>query len=302
MTISRLRIFGKPEDFATVFSVSIKPVTIFLMTSDIFSISERVVVITGGLGQLGRQFSRALAARGARIAVFDVAAEAPGAGEGLGEEFSPRNLLICPVDVTRRSSIEAGLARVLEVWGPPYALINNAALDSPPNAPPEENGPFETQPGESFDRVLEVNTKGVILCCQVVGSRMAQAGRGSIINIASIYGLVSPDQRIYEYRRSSGAQFFKPAAYSVSKSALLNLTRYLATYWAAKNIRVNTLTLGGVFNHQDPRFLEGYCRRVPLGRMAREDEYNGAVIFLISDASSYMTGANMILDGGWTAW
>jgi NAD(P)-dependent dehydrogenase (short-subunit alcohol dehydrogenase family) len=151
--------------------------------------------------------------------------------------------------------------------------------------------------------VMQVNTKGVFLCCQVIGGAMAAADRGSIVNISSIYGLVSPNQSIYEYRReATGMPFVKPVAYSVSKSALFNLTRYLATYWAKNNVRVNTLTFGGVFNEQDPKFLENYCARVPLGRMAREDEYNGAIIFLLSDASSYMTGSNVVIDGGWTAW
>ena len=272
------------------------------MTEDIFSVRDRIVVVTGGLGQLGRQFSLALAGRGARVAVFDVAASPERISERFGADLGPENLRFFPVDVTSRSSLEAALAQVNEIWGVPQALINNAALDSPPNAPAAENGPFETQPEDSFSRVMEVNAGGVVLCCQVVGGQMAQAGRGSIVNIASIYGLVSPDQRIYEYRRTETSTFFKPVAYSVSKSALLNLTRYLATYWAEKQVRVNTLTLGGVFNHQDREFLQGYCHRVPLGRMAREDEYNGAIIFLVSEASSYMTGANLILDGGWTAW
>jgi NAD(P)-dependent dehydrogenase (short-subunit alcohol dehydrogenase family) len=274
----------------------------FFMARDIFDLQDRVVVITGGLGQLGRQFTLALIERGARVAIFDFQADAPGAMERFGGQVTKENLLLHKVDVTRRDSIEAALKAVNEVWGVPHALINNAALDSPPGAPAEENGPFETYPESSWDKVMDVNVKGVVLCCQVIGGQMASAGRGSILNVASIYGVVSPDQRIYEYRRTGGATFFKPVAYSASKSALLNLTRYLATYWADKNVRVNTLTFAGVFNNQDEQFLEGYCAKVPLGRMAREDEYNGAVIYLVSDASSYMTGSNMIIDGGWTAW
>lgn len=272
------------------------------MPEDLFSVQEKVVVITGGLGQLGRQFSMALAERGARVAVFDLKTSEKTVAERFDAQASNENLRFLEADITDRSSIEAALKKVNNAWGVPHALINNAALDSPPGAPAGENGPFESYPESSWDAVMAVNLKGVFLCCQVIGGQMAKAGRGSVVNISSIYGLVSPDQRIYKYRESSGLPFYKPAAYSTSKSGVLNLTRYLATYWASRNVRVNTLTFGGVFNNQDEKFLKGYQSRVPLGRMAREDEYNGAVIFLISDASSYMTGSNLIIDGGWTAW
>lgn len=271
------------------------------MAEDLFSVQGKVVVVTGGLGQLGRQFCRALVGRGARVAVFDLRADQDKAAARFGDLANHENLLLVPCDVTRRASIEAALEKVVSRWPTPHGLVNNAALDSPPNAPAEENGPFEAYPEASWDKVMEVNVKGVFQCCQVVGGRMAETGRGSIVNISSVYGLVSPDQRIYEYRRKEGAPFFKPVAYSASKSALFNLTRYLATYWAGRGVRVNTLTFGGVFNNQDETFLQNYAVRVPLGRMAREDEYNGAVVFLVSDASSYMTGSNLVIDGGWTA-
>jgi NAD(P)-dependent dehydrogenase (short-subunit alcohol dehydrogenase family) len=204
--------------------------------------------------------------------------------------------------VASRSSLARALASIEADWGVPQGLVNAAAIDSPPDAPPEENGPFETYPVESWDKIMGVNVKGVMLGCQVIGGAMAKAGRGSIINIASIYGLVSPDQSLYEYRRRRGETFYKPVAYSASKSALYNLTRYLATYWGPKGVRVNTLTPGGVFAGQEADFLAEYTRRVPMGRMAKQDELDGAVVYLLSDASSYVTGANLVVDGGWTAW
>jgi NAD(P)-dependent dehydrogenase (short-subunit alcohol dehydrogenase family) len=131
---------------------------------------------------------------------------------------------------------------------------------------------------------------------------MARAGRGSIVNISSVYGMLSPVQDLYEFRRARGETYAKPAAYSVSKGALVNLTRYLATYWAKDGVRVNTLTLAGVWNDQDPEFLDAFAARSPMGRMLDEREALGALVFLASDASSYVTGSNLVVDGGWSAW
>jgi NAD(P)-dependent dehydrogenase (short-subunit alcohol dehydrogenase family) len=252
--------------------------------TDLFSLQDRVAVVTGGAGQLGREIVRGLEERGARVAVFDLEAE----------RFR--------VDVTDRTAIEQATEAVAIEWGAPHVLVNAAALDSPPDAPPEEVGPVESYPEEAFDAVMDVNVKGTFLCCQVVGARMAAEGRGSIVNISSVYGMLSPVQDVYEFRRRGGEQFFKPVAYSVSKSALYNLTRYLATYWAKTGVRVNTLTLAGVFNEQPQEFLDAYTARMPLGRMAHPREVVGPVVFLASDASSYVTGANVVVDGGWSAW
>lgn len=272
------------------------------MPAELFDVASRVVVITGALGQLGSQFARTLLERGAAVAALDVPAQIGRAGDVFGEWAKHERLACIAADVTRRDSLEAALAEIERRLGTPGGLINNAALDSPPGASGNDNPRFESYAESTFDQVMDVNVKGVFLCCQVFGGAMAAAGRGSIINISSIYGLVSPDQRIYDYRRAAGEEFYKPIGYSVSKSALLNLTRYLATYWAGQGVRVNTVTFAGVFNKQDPRFLDEYCKRVPLGRMARADEYDGAIVFLLSDASSYMTGSNLVLDGGWTSW
>lgn len=264
------------------------------MTDDMFRLDGQVVIVTGGHGRLGRQFSRAIVERGGRVVVIDRVQD-PQVTD------SVRMRSIC-ADVTSRVSLEEALRDIESHFGSPTGLVNCAALDSPPGAPPEENGPFETYPETAWDAVLDVNLKGAFLCSQVFGGRMAARGEGSIINISSIYGMVSPDQHLYEYRRRQGETFYKPVAYSASKSGLLNLTRYLATYWAERGVRVNTLTLAGVFDHQHPAFLAEYQKKVPLGRMARADEYDGVVVFLLSRAASYITGSNLVADGGFTAW
>jgi NAD(P)-dependent dehydrogenase (short-subunit alcohol dehydrogenase family) len=261
------------------------------VTDPLFDLSGRVAVVTGGMGQLGLVYVKGLVARGMRVAIFDV----------VGGEL-PDGVQSFEVDVTDRESIAEATRAVEAEWGVPHVLVNNAGLDSPPDAPASEVGPFESYPEESFTAVMDVNVKGTFLASQEIGGAMAREGRGSIVNVSSIYGLLSPVQDLYAFRREQGETFVKPVAYSVSKSAILNLTRYLATYWAKAGVRVNTLTLAGVWNDQPSEFLDAYNARAPMGRMLEADEALGAVVFLASDASSYVTGSNLVVDGGWSAW
>jgi NAD(P)-dependent dehydrogenase (short-subunit alcohol dehydrogenase family) len=273
--------------------------------SALFSLKNEVVVLTGGYGLIGSALAKGLAELGAKVAVIEAKLD-DAKTRALGSDES---IAVFAADVTKRDQLERALAGIRARWGAPTALVANAALDSPPDASAEENGPFESYPEASWDRVMEVNGKGVFLCAQVFGGAMADAGRGAIVNVGSIYGVVSPDQSLYEYRRKDGETFYKPAAYAASKSALYNFTRYLATYWGPKNVRANIVTFAGVFNKQDPRFLEAYAAKIPLRRpdhehlanMAAPEDYLGAVAFLLSPASSYMTGAELRVDGGFTA-
>jgi NAD(P)-dependent dehydrogenase (short-subunit alcohol dehydrogenase family) len=268
----------------------------------LFDLSGRAAVVTGGMGQLGAEYAAALSERGMRVAILDVVAEPkPGAAD-LSRGLSEGSIRTFAADVTDREIVEGVAAEIEASWGVPHLLVNNAAIDAPPDAPAVEVGPFETYPLAAFDRVMDVNVKGTLVPCQVFGAAMARARRGSIINVSSVYGLLSPVQELYDFRRREGETFVKPVSYSVSKSAILNLTRYLATYWAADGVRVNTLTLAGVSNEQPSEFVEAYTARVPLGRMLEAREAVGAVVFLAADASSYVTGANVVVDGGWSAW
>ncbi len=262
----------------------------------LFNLSGKTAIVTGAAGQLGGEYVRALLGAGASVAALDIRPDNP---KGNLKEIDSERFQLAEVDITSRASIRSALETVTARFGNPDILINNAAIDAPPDACEQETGPFETYPESSWELMMDVNLKGLFLCCQVIGGHMATTGGGSIINISSIYGMVSPDQRIYEYKDKP---FFKPVTYSVTKSGILNLSRYLATYWAKNNVRVNTLTLGGVFNNQDNVFLKNYTDKVPLGRMAKQNEYNGAILYLASGASSYMTGANIIIDGGYSCW
>ena len=258
----------------------------------------RVVVLTGGAGLLGRHYLKSLCAAGARVIVADIDKER--AHDAV--DMFPDSAVAIGVDVADAGSVNRMMKQIAEWFGRIDALVNNAAID--PKFDRANAGIhtscFENYSLEAWRRTLDINLTGAFLCTQAAAPLLLSSGRGSVVNIASIYGLVGPDQRIY---RQNGEQVqFKPIAYSVTKSAMIGFTRYLATYWAGTGIRVNTLTLGGVEADHDPEFVRRYSEKTPLGRMARQDEYGGALVFLLSDASSYMTGANLVIDGGWTAW
>ena len=257
-----------------------------------FNIENKVIVLTGGSGNLGSIYAEYLISNGAKVCNFDLTSPKDI------NKFDEKHYLFLKTDVTDKENISDSLKLVLEKFGCPQGLINNAALDSPPGDSELINGPFENYPEEAWDKVIDVNLKSIFLTCQIIGKEMAENSGGSIINISSHYGLISPDQRIYNYREN----FYKPISYSASKSGIFNITRYLSTYWGQQSIRVNSLTLGGVFDNQDEEFVNNYSKKVPLGRMAEKHEYNGVIHFLLSDASSYITGSNIVSDGGWTAW
>lgn len=266
--------------------------------SDKFSLTGRVAIVTGALGLLGRNHCLALAEAGAQVVVADLnqtAAEAFAAT--LGD-----NHLGIGLNVTDEANVQQARDRILERYGRIDILVNNAALNEAVENPAMalELTAFEHFPVAQFRASLEVNVTGVFLCAQVFGSVMAQQGKGSIINVASTYGLVGPDQTIY--RNEAGEQtFYKTAAYPATKGAVVNFTRFLAAYWGQKGIRVNTLSPGGVENSQNEFFIKNYSAKTVLGRMAQPDDYQGAIVFLASDASAYMSGANLVVDGGWTA-
>lgn len=275
-----------------------------MKTSDLFDLSGKAAIVTGGAGLLGQEFCRTLAEAGAGVVVADLQMEA---AEKVARRLSEEGLKAIPVqvDVTQPASTQALVQKTLQAFRRLDVLVNSAALD--PKFDPQANalrgavsGAFEDYPLEQWRQALDVNLTGLFLCCQAAVKPMLEQGRGSIINICSMYGLVGPDQRLYQ--REGVQTAFKPVYYSVTKAGVVGLTNYLATYYAGKNLRVNALTPGGVYNGHDETFLKAYSARAVMGRMARKDEMNGAILFLASEASSYMTGANLVVDGGWTAW
>lgn len=268
--------------------------------TDRFRIDGRVAVVTGALGNLGPVWAQALLEAGATVVGLDLPGATPNAAfEALQSAHSSRLTLI-GASVTDRAALSAARDEVLARHDVPSVLVNNAGIDAPPAADGGGHR-LEDIPFEVNRRIFEVNTLGLFQVTQLFGGDMAKAGRGSIINIGSLYASVSPDQRFYDHIVSD-PPFLKPPAYGASKAAIVNLTKYLATTWGKHGVRVNTLSPGGVLGAQDEQFKRKFCDRVPLGRMAVYQDLIGPLQFLASDASAYVTGAELRVDGGFTAW
>lgn len=269
-----------------------------------FDLTGRVAVVTGGAGLLGAEFCKTLAEAGAAVAVVELNGEAAHkVVDGLTKAGYRAKAI--PADITKPDSVNAMVASVLADFGRLDVLVNSAALDpkfdSDAAAKGIAPGAFEDYPLADWNAAMSVNLTGMFLVTQAcVRPMLAQGKKGSIINICSTYGLNGPDQRIYIKDEKRVA--FKPVYYTVSKAGVLGFVKYLAAYYAETEIRVNALTPGGVFNDHEEYFVKNYSAKTILGRMAKKDEMNGALLFLASDASSYMTGNNLVVDGGWTAW
>lgn len=264
-----------------------------------FSLQNKVAIVTGALGLLGKNHCEALADAGANVVVADL-------DETKCSKFAEKLLtesLGCKLDVTNCESIKNLLNKTILNLGKVDILINNAAINDMVENPKNNtnDSQFENYSLGNWNNSLSVNLTGTFLCSQIIGKEMVKQKSGNIINIASTYGLVAPNQDLY--KDENGKQiFYKTPVYSVTKAGIISFTKYLAAYWAGKNIRVNALSPGGVKNKQDITFIKKYSAKTPLGRMAKPNDYKGAIVFLASDASSYMTGENLVVDGGWTIW
>ena len=268
---------------------------------DLFRIDGEIAVVTGALGKLGPIWIETLLEAGAKVFAIDLPqADIPAEFQKLQKRYDPSRLVLDRADVRNRQSLEEACSHCGRTFGVPAILVNNAGIDQPPGKGGKgyllEDIPFEIN-----REIFEVNTLGLFLVSQVFGRHMVRASHGSIINIGSLYASVAPDGRFYDHIESD-PPFLKPPAYGASKSAVINLTRYLATMWAPHGVRVNALSPGGVLGGQDEEFKHKFCSRVPLGKMATGEDLAGPLLFLASRASSYVTGTEIIVDGGFTAW
>ncbi len=273
-------------------------------TEQLFRLDGKVALITGGTGMLGLRHAEAIAEMGGIPVLLDLdPARCDEAASALRERTGADCLGIA-ADITQVAEVRRAVELIGQRYGRIDILVNNAALTVRGGGAAfgDYFAPFEEYPQSLFDRALDVNLTGAFLVTQAVGTLMKAQGKGVIVNIASDVAVISPDHRIYRGMEYGGKPFNTPVAYSMCKAAILAFTRYLATYWAESGIRVNALSPAGVYDDHDPAFVERLSNLIPMHRMAGKDEYKGALVFLCSDASSFMTGANLLVDGGRTCW
>lgn len=264
-------------------------------------LNNEVAVVTGAFGKLALVWVQTLLEGGAKVAAVDLPdAEPSEALQRLRVQYGDERLFLGEADVTDRKSLEIVRSAIEHALDPVSVLVNNAGIDQPPGANLQTYEPH-TFPIEGFSRVFGVNVMGAVRCMQVFGEGMARRGRGSIINIGSLYASVSPNAALYDHLPTD-PPFLKPPAYGASKAALVNLTKYYAAHWGPRGVRVNALSPGGVEGGQDPEFKRKFCERVPLGRMAQLEDLAGPLLFLASSASEYVTGIELKVDGGFTVW
>lgn len=267
-------------------------------SNPIFDLKNKTVVLTGSAGRLGSRFAHVLSGAGANVVLVDIE---ESANKQLEQELITRyktKPTAFSIDISKQNDVKQFIKKITSKYKKIDVLINNAHFI--PRTHPKRDASFEEYPLDLWDKTITTNLRGLFLCCQEIGRVMVKQKKGVIINVSSIYGIVGADQRIYGKSRLNS-----PAFYAATKGAMVNFSRYLAAYWHGKNIRVNTLTLGGVFDeklHKDKNFVKSYSNKTILGRMASKEDYDGPLLFLASDASSYVTGTNLIVDGGWTAW
>jgi NAD(P)-dependent dehydrogenase (short-subunit alcohol dehydrogenase family) len=274
------------------------------LKKNLFDLSGRVAVITGGTGLLGQQHAEAIANAGGIPVLADIQVETVDPHSRAWKERFGVSACTIRADITQPKSIKSLLAEILEQFGRVDILINNAANNPKMEKTAEvEFSRLENFPLKQWESDLSVGLTGAFLCSQIIGSEMAKRKRGVIVNVASDLAVIAPDQRLYRKEGlPNDLQPVKPVTYSVVKTGLVGLTRYLATYWAEAGIRVNAISPGGVYNNQPDEFVQRLANLIPLGRMAKMDEYQAAILFLCSDASSYMTGTNLVIDGGRSSW
>jgi NAD(P)-dependent dehydrogenase (short-subunit alcohol dehydrogenase family) len=264
------------------------------------SLDQQIAVVTGATGKLGAVWVEALLEAGARVAALDLPTAVPTVRFEELTRTRPAAVHLLACDITDRASIEASATAIASRLGEPSVLVNNAGIDQPPDSPGGRYHLHEL-PLDQFRRMVEVNLLGTFQVTQVFGERMAARGGGSIVNIGSLYASVSPDSHFYDHL-AGNAPFIKSPAYGASKAGVVNLTKFFATHWAHRGVRVNTLSPGGVLAGQDDQFKTKYGARVPMGRMAYPDDLKGPLVFLASAASAYVTGHELRVDGGFTAW